>query len=330
MLAENQYILKPYDDALRRIYNDGFDITGDRTGVGTRCLFGISTEYDVSEYVPILVYRKAFWKSIVKETLWYISGSHMITDLEAMGAGIWTPWKNEAFTDKHSLPEGSGGYIYGYNLRNFGGSIHAQMEYDSEIELLDECGFDDAQESEAKFYLDKKYSNRFGFDQLEYVISTLRKNPQSRQACFTFWRPDTNHMAVLPACHAFYSFIVSPDKEGNLNTLNLHLFQRSADYPIGVGAGNLWTGTLFLYMIAQQLDMKVGKLYHTGSHCHIYHNAMEKVKEYLDRIDQTDVSTIQSPKLILNKKPSIFDYTVDDFELVDYNPLSKIDMPIAV
>ncbi len=300
------YIMREYDQALSQILNHGFDIEGDRTGVGTRCKFGLSTEYDISKRVPILTKRKAFWKSIVKEVLWYISGSHNINDLENMGSNIWTPWKSQEFTDKHHLPDGSGGYIYGFNL------IH----YGADLGLLDAA---------------KKYENLdqnpnwSGFNQLDYVINTLRSNPKSRQACFTFWRPDTNHMAILPACHAFYSFIVSPDADGELTVLNCHLFQRSCDMPVGIGYGNLWIATLFTHMIAQQIGMTPGALYHSGSHCHIYHNALDATREYLSREEEPN-----SPILHLNYKSSIYEYTIDDFELEDYNPLPIIKFPIAV
>lgn len=297
------YVMREYDEALANIYHNGFDIDSDRTGVGTRCLFGISTKYDISKRVPVLTKRKVSWQSIVKEVLWYISGSHNINDLEAMGAKIWTPWKNKEFTDKNLLPEGSGGYIYGFNLIHFGANIH-DVDFKNKVE---------------------NYKTNIGFNQLDYVINTLRANPKSRQACFTFWRPDTNHMAILPACHAFYSFIVSPDENGNMNTLNCHLFQRSGDYPIGCGHANLWTATLFTYMIAQQLGMKVGMLYHSGSHCHIYHNALEACKEYISRKEEPN-----SPILHLNHKPSMYEYTIDDFSLGDYTPLPSIKFPIAV
>lgn len=287
------YIMKEYDNALIKIYNEGFEINDDRTGVGTKCLFGLSTEYDISERVPVLTKRKVAWKSIVKEVLWYIKGSHNINDLEKMGSNIWTPWKNEDFTKKHNLEEGSGGYIYGYNLIHYGANIHDP--------------------------------NDKGFNQLDYVINSLKNNPKTRQACFSFWRPDTNHKAILPACHAFYSFIVSPNSNGELKNLNCHVFQRSNDYPIGVGMGNLFTATLFTYMIAQQLDMKPNKLYHSGSHCHIYNNALDSVKLYIERDEEPS-----SPILKLNYKNSIYDYVPDDFELVDYNPLSAIKFPIAV
>jgi thymidylate synthase len=300
------YVMREYDQALNQILVEGFDIDGDRTGVGTRCQFGLHTEYDISERVPVLTKRKVAWKSIVKEVLWYISGSHSINDLEAAGAKIWTPWKSDAFTEKHGLNQGSGGYIYGFNLIHFGANIQ-------EIESFDTV--DDAVNAGVNL----------GFNQLDYVINTLRTNPKSRQACFTFWRPDTNHMAILPACHAFYDFIVSPDESGDMRVLNCHMFQRSNDYPIGVGMGNLFTGTLFTYLIAQQLGMRPGKLYHSGGHCHIYNNALEKTQEYCSREYEPN-----SPILVLNKKPSIYEYTIDDFELIDYNPLGKIDFPVAV
>lgn len=293
------YILQEYDDALKRIIETGFNIDGDRTGVGTRCLFGQNITIDISDRIPVLVKRAVKWKSIVKEVLWYIEGSHSITDLEKKGCKIWTPWKNEAFQRKHNLPEGSGGYIYGFNLIHFGASIE---DYE------------------------KNPAGQHGFNQLDYVINTLRANPASRQACFTFWRPDTNHQAILPACHAFYSFIVSPDENNELKVLNLHLFQRSNDYPIGVGMGNLFTGALFVYMIAQQLGMKPGKLYHSGAHCHVYYNALEAATEYVSR----DSTGLASPKLVLNKRDSIYDYQPDDFILEDYHPLPEIKFPIAV
>lgn len=293
MQSNPNYVMREYDLALRDIIDNGFDIDGDRTGVGTVAKFGINTKYDISERVPVMTKRKVAWKSIVKEVLWYISGSSNINDLEAMGAKIWTPWKSKDFETKHGLPEGSAGYVYGFNLIHFGA---------------------DVKDVEPK-----------GFNQLDYVINTLRANPKSRQACFTFWRPDTNSQAILPACHAFYSFIVSPDENGEMNVLNCHLFQRSADYPIGVGMGNIWTATLFTYMIAQQLGMKTGHVYHSGAHCHVYKNAIDATVEYLEREDEPD-----SPILKLNKRGSIYDYVPEDFELIDYNPLPPIKFNIAV
>ena len=305
-MTYKNYIINDFDKNLSKIISAGFNIDGERTGVGTRCLFGLNGEYDISERFPILTKRKVAWKSFIKEVLWYISGSHSIAELEETGCGIWTPWKSDEFTSKHNLPQGSGGYIYGFNLIHFGANIR-------EIEEAKRTGT----------YV--KGSAMFdGFNQLDYVINTLRANPKSRQACFTFWRPDTNHMAILPACHAMYSFIVSPDENGEMNVLNCDMFQRSADWAVGVWA-NIMIASTFTYLIAQQLNMKPGKIFHSAAHCHIYFNALEKSQEYLDRSE-----TPNSPIMKINKKSSIYDYTIDDFELIDYNPLSSLQMPIAV
>lgn len=310
MTHNPNYVMREYDDALKTIITNGFDVDGDRTGVGTRCYFGLSTSYNIAERVPVLTKRQVAWKSIVKEVLWYISGSHNINDLEAMGAKIWTPWKNDEFTKRHGLPQGSAGYVYGFNLIHFGASIA-----DYEFKKSDPDGYANCE----------LITNPDGFNQLDYVINTLRSNPKSRQACFTFWRPDTNYAAILPACHAFYSFMVSPNEKGEMKVLNLHITQRSADWFVGVGMGNLWTGTLFVHMIAQQLGMTPGKLYHSGAHCHVYNNALDTAREYLTRTDEPN-----SPILRLRHKPSIYDYTIEDFELDDYNPLPKMNVAIAV
>ena len=98
-MKNENYILHEFDEAAHKIVNEGFDIEDDRTGIGTRCLFGISTKYDISKRVPIPTKRKVNWQSILKEVLWYISGSSNINDLENMGSKIWTPWKNNKFTD---------------------------------------------------------------------------------------------------------------------------------------------------------------------------------------------------------------------------------------
>ena len=315
--------MRQYDTAMQSILDDGFSMP-DRTGIGCKAKFGVSTDYDISTRVPIMTKRKVAYTSIIKEVLWYISGSHSINTLEKMGAKIWTPWKNNEFTRKNGLPEGSGGYIYGFNLIHFGANIYATEAWKQDVErTFPELGpYDEEVYSKAGINIPV---HLLGFNQLDYVINTLRVTPTSRQACFTFWRPDTNHMAILPACHAFYSFIVSPNDQGEMKVLNCHVFQRSADYPIGVGMGNLWTATLFVYMIAQQLDMVPGKLYHSAAHAHIYDNAIDSTTEYLNRTEEPD-----SPILTLNKAASIYDYKVEDFTISEYSPLPSIKFNIAV
>jgi thymidylate synthase len=291
-----KYIMREFDTALNKIYMDGFDIMGDRTGVGTRAYFGLTTRYDISERVPILTKRKVAWRSIVKEILWIISGSDNINDLEQMGSGIWTPWKDSEFTSNGGFVEGSIGYGYGPNLRNYGGDLNGDVK---------------------------------GVDQLQDVVDLLSNisGRKSRRILFTLWRPDKlgKYDVKLPPCHHTYQFLVSPDENGEMKNLSCFMYQRSADYPIGVGMGNLLGGTLFTYMLAQQCDLKPKELIHSASHCHIYHNAMEATSEYLSRTIEPN-----SPILKIEKAKDIFSYTPDMFSLEDYNPEPSIKFPIAV
>lgn len=290
------YIMREYDQALDRIVQEGWD-QQERTGHGCRSYFGLTTRYDISERVPVLTYRKIAWKSFVKEVLWYISGSNNIHDLEATGCKVWTPWINDEFTERCGLDQGSIGYGYGHNLIHFGAEIGISTRLNP------------------------------GFNQLDYVINTLRNNPSSRQAMFIMWRPDKLDQVLLPACHFAYHFMVSPDENGEMKNLSCEIFQRSNDYIIGCHA-NLFIGALFTYMIAQQLNLRPKELIHSGSHCHVYQNALSSANEYLLRTKTLPEKS--SPILKLNPKPSIYDYTPDDFELLGYDAYPKMTIPIAV
>jgi len=290
------YIMEEYDRALSTILSQGWD-QKERTGKGCKTFFGLQARYDISEYVPLITYRKLAWKSFVKEVLWYISGSDKISDLQAMGCNVWTPWINDEFTERCNLEPTSIGYGYGMNLIHYGGN------------------------------LSKIHPVKGGFNQLDYVINTLKENPNSRQAMFVLWRPDKLDNVLLPACHFAYHFVMSPDEDGNMTNLSCEFFQRSADYSIGVAA-NVFMASIFTYLIAQQLGVKPKWLIHSASHCHVYHNSMKETIEYLDRTKSLPAKP--SPILEINPKNSIYEYTIDDFNLIGYNAYPAIKMPIAV
>lgn len=285
------YIMHDYDQALMKILYEGFDTPNKRTGISTRNYYGITTRYDISERVPILTRRKVNWKVIVAECLWYIKGSDNIYDLQDMGSHVWDSWIDDEFTDENQLSPGSIGYGYGPNLTSFGGELYGDP----------------------------------GFNQLDYVIRTIREDVFPRRSLFTLWRPDKLYQVKIPACHHTYQFLVTPDKDGNPTWLSCFMYQRSNDYPIGVGHANLFTGTLFTYMIAQQVGLKPLELIHSGSHCHIYSNNIPQVQEYLSRKERPS-----SPILKLNKRGSIYDYKVSDFEVEEYNPLQSIRFEVAI
>jgi len=284
------YILRSFDENLARVMDEGYDME-DRTGVGCRYLPGITTTIDISERVPVPTLRATKWKSMLAEYLWFLTGSDRIGDLrEKFGSKVWDAWEKPEWAKSKSLPEDSIGYGYGPNLIKYGENISSTLDWTPE-----------------------------GFNQIDYVIDLLRTNPNSRRILFSFWRPDTVEDTVLPPCHLIYQFIPEPN-----NKLSCVVYQRSSDSFVGNLSTNLQGAAFYTYMICQQTGFAPSKLIHTSGHFHIYHNHFPFVKEYLGRPE------VNSPILNLTKKESIYDYTLDDFELSDYNPLERMKIPIAV
>lgn len=166
----------------------------------------------------------------------------------------------------------------------------------------------------------KYKSNDNGFDQVSYLINELKNNKYSRRALINLWDPTvmTSDKVKLPTCH--YAFQVLVDNEDRLTGI---LTQRSGDWLPGVSA-NVYFYSAFLCMIAQQTDLKPYELVHHVADAHVYVNQIDAAKEYLN------AQKYDSPKLILNKKKSIFDYQVSDFTIENYVSGPIIKVPIAV
>jgi thymidylate synthase len=157
-----------------------------------------------------------------------------------------------------------------------------------------------------------------GTDQLAYLMDQLRENPFGRRHVVSYWNPSQLDQMRLPPCH--YTFQVYVDAEKRISGM---LTQRSADYPVGVPA-NIQFYSAFTYMLCQQLGYRPHEFVHNTGDSHIYLDQVEAVKEYLSR------ETPASPRLELRRATDIYSYMPDDFEIIDYNPLSPIKMPISV
>lgn len=288
------YVLWNFDDNLEKVINEGFQFS-DRTGTGCKVLPGVLSTVDISKRIPVPTRRATVWKSMLKEYLWFLTGSHNINDLNKMGSKVWDFWKDDKWTEQNGFQQGSIGYGYGFNLLHFGGDIH-------------------------------NVEQNPGFNQLDYVVNELKNNRTSRRILFIFYRPDKadSKSVKLPACHVAYQFIPESDETGALTKLNCCVYQRSSDAYVGNLSTNLQGAAFLTYMLAQQCDMIPNKLYHFSANFHAYNNHIDLIKEYLGR------DAPNSPILKLNKKPSIYDYTVDDFILEDYNPQPKQVVPISV
>ncbi len=269
--------MKQYLDLVNHVMKNGVE-KGDRTGTGTKSVFGYQMRFDLAEGFPMVTTKKVHFKSIVHELLWFLKGDTNVNYLQENGVRIWNEWADS---------NGDLGPVYGHQWRNW---------------------------------------NSEGIDQIQEIVETLRKNPNSRRMLVSAWNPsvlpDTqisfeenvqNGKAALPPCHAFFQFYVANDK------LSLQLYQRSADIFLGVPF-NIASYALLLQMMAQCTGLQPGEFVHTFGDAHIYSNHFEQVALQLSR-DPYPLPTLK----INPQKTNLFDFTYDDFELVGYehHPLIK-------
>lgn len=292
------YILRNFDENLARIMDEGYDME-DRTGTGCRYLPGIVTTIDISERVPVPTLRATKWKSMLAEYLWFLTGSDSISRLRnQFNSKVWDAWEKPEWAKSKGLPEDSIGYGYGPNLIHYGEKLHI-----------------------VKYGISKTDNNYVGFNQVDHVINLLKNNPNSRRILFSFFRPDKQgpENTVLDPCHLIYQFIPEPNKK-----LSCCVYIRSNDMFVGALSTNLQGAAFYTHMIGQQTGFAPSKLIVMSAHAHCYNNHFEQIKEYLTREE------VNSPILKLKKANSIYDYTLDNFELTDYNPHPSMKVPIAI
>lgn len=155
-------------------------------------------------------------------------------------------------------------------------------------------------------------------DQISNVIEDIKKNPDSRRLIVSAWNPSDVPNMALPPCHLLFQFYVADGK------LSCQLYQRSADSFLGVPF-NIASYALLTMMVAQVTGLKPGEFVHTVGDAHIYSNHLEQVELQLTREPKP------LPKMKLNPNvTNIFDFTYDDFELVDYEAHPHIKGVVSV
>ncbi|MEO8877583.1 MAG: thymidylate synthase [Polyangiaceae bacterium] len=238
--------MQAYLDLLRRILNDGRD-RPDRTGTGTRAVFGHQMRFDLREGFPLLTTKKLHTKSIFEELLWFLSGSTHVKPLQDRGVRIWNEWATAEQCARFGRKEGDLGPIYGHQWRNFGASKNPDGEHASD-----------------------------GVDQIKRLLSTIRENSSSRRLVVTGWNPKEADEVALPPCHTLFQFYVQDGE------LSCQLYQRSGDVFLGVPF-NIASYALLTQMIAHVSNLRVGEFIHTLGDAHLYNNHIEQAKEQLAR-----------------------------------------------
>lgn len=237
--------MKRYQDLLKHIIYNGAERT-DRTGVGTRGVFGYSMRFNLAEGFPLLTTKRVFLKAIIHELLWFLRGETNAASLQAEGVRIWDEWATAEKCAKFGREAGDLGPIYGHQWRNFGAS-------------RGENGY-----------------NKDGVDQISRVLEDIKKTPDSRRLIVTGWNPKEAQEVALPPCHTMFQFYVQNKK------LSCQLYQRSGDVFLGVPF-NIASYALLTMMIAQVCGLELGDFVHTLGDVHLYSNHIEQAKLQLSR-----------------------------------------------
>jgi len=241
---EQQYL-----NSLREVYENGY--WRETRNARTKSIFGLKMVFDLQYNFPILTTKFVPWKMVLRELLWFISGSTSIKSLQKNNIHIWDKNASKEFLESRGLnnyQEGELGPVYGFQWRHIG----------------------------AKYYTKPSSYKNKGIDQLKLLIKMIKEDPTSRRLILTAWNPiDINKMA-LPPCHMTCQFYV---RDGYLDC---QLYQRSADMFLGVPF-NICSYSMLSHIVAHCCDLKPGKLIHIIGDAHIYESHMEVVKTQLER-----------------------------------------------
>lgn len=320
---EHQYL-----DMLRHILENG-TVKEDRTGTGTKSVFGYQMRFDLSKGFPLLTTKAVAFRLIVSELLWFIKGDTNIRYLLQHNNHIWDEWCIEQFIDSEEF----GQVFPNYDMTNW--KHRKDTDEDFKVMYKEVANYVVEQILE-----DDAFSEKFGsigengayganwrrfagpngkvVDQLSDVIALIKKNPDSRRQIVTAWNPAEIDNAALPPCHTLFQFYVVDGK------LSCQLYQRSGDTFLGIPF-NIASYSLLVHMIARECGLEVGEFVHTIGDAHIYTNHFDAVNEQLSREPKP------FPTLWLNpEKTSVFDFDMSDIKVENYESHPRIAAPVAV
>ena len=288
--------MKQYIGALKHILKQGKD-RGDRTGIGTRGVFGYQMRFDLRNTFPAVTTKRLAWKSVVSELLWFIEGGTDERRLAEIHFGkqkkelvdkktIWTAnadMQGRSLGYKNNDLEKQLGPVYGKQWRSWG-------------------------------------KDKQGVDQISQVINEIKTNPDSRRHIVSAWNVEEVESMALPPCHTMFQFHIQN------NELSCQLYQRSADMFLGVPF-NIASYALLTHIMSSILNLKPGDFIWTGGDCHIYNNHFNQVKEQIIRKPK-EGPTLEMPKF--SSIDDVIKSSPEHFKLINYKPMDRIKAPMAV
>ena len=282
--------MRAYLDLMRDVLENGAT-RSDRTGTGTRSLFGRQIRFDLREGFPLLTTKKLHLRSILHELLWFLRGDTTVGPLNEVGVSIWDEWATEEQCARFGRQPGDLGPVYGHQWRNFGATRRADGTYEDD-----------------------------GHDQIAALIEGIRKNPWSRRHIVSGWNPIEADQVALPPCHTLFQFHVDPESK----RMSCQLYQRSADLFLGVPF-NIASYSMLLMMVAQVTGYEAHEFVHTFGDVHLYLNHLEQAETQLAREPRARPTLRLDPSV-----KELLDFRFEHFTLEDYDPAPHIRAPVSV
>lgn len=305
--------MKQYLDLLRHIETHGATKT-DRTGTGTKSVFGYQMRFDLSDGFPLLTTKKMALRSIIHELIWFLRGDSNLKYLADNNVHIWDEWPYKGYLKKQGLP------VPDTQSEEWKTGLAAFVERIKNDEVF---AREHGDLGPVYGYQWRRWPAPDGrhIDQISQVVEQIKNTPDSRRMIVSAWNvADIEAMAKtgLPPCHCLFQFYVADGR------LSLQLYQRSCDTFLGVPF-NIASYSLLLMMVAQVTGFRPGEFVWTGGDTHLYLNHLEQARLQLSRAPRP------LPTMRLNPEvKSLFDFTIDDFTLEGYDPHPAIQAPIAV
>lgn len=290
---------RKFQEMIQRVVDEGVSQI-DRTGVGTQSIFGHQLSFSLEDgRFPITTLRKAFFKGIFEELMWFLRGQTDSRILSEKGVRIWEDNSRRNVLDNlglSHLEEFDCGSVYGFQWRHWGAKyIDCKTDYTGQ-----------------------------GIDQIQTLVDTIRKNPSSRRLLLSGWNVGDLSQMCLPPCHTFYQFDVSPSDDGGPMWLSCHYYQRSSDILLA-GHWNITSASLFTILLAHFCGLRPKKLIVSYGNVHIYDNHRHAIAEHLQRFP------FEYPRLSVCpqcERQYLWDYQFEDVKMTGYNfhPQIKMEM----
>lgn len=296
--------MKQYLELLDTICREGV-VRDDRTGTGTKGIFGYQMRFNLVEGFPLLTTKRVFLKGVIHELLWFLSGDTNIKYLVENGVHIWDSdayrYYNELCVKHGVLPVDMDTFLSAAGVES----------------PIDGYRFGDLNHVYGYQWRSWPKGNGESIDQIAKVVETIKRNPSSRRIIVSAWNVAEVEDMALPPCHTMFQFFVADGR------LSCQLYQRSADCFLGVPF-NIASYALLTMMIAAQCGLRAGEFIHTLGDAHLYLNHLEQAAEQLSREPR------QLPTMRINEGVgSIFDYKYEDFVLEGYDPHPAIKAPLS-